>query len=297
MKTTHTKSYIMFLSAMMIFGTIGIFRRYIPLSSGMLAFSRGILGSAVLGIYFMVGGKRSGDAFDRKTYLFLAASGVMTGINWILLFEAYNYTSVATATMCYYMEPTIIILLSPLVFREKLTMKKLACAVAAIVGMMFVSGVLEDEGIQASDGIGIGFGLGAAVLYAAVVMLNKKIPEGNVYKKTIIQLMAASIVLAPYLLLTEDFSAIQMDGMAIGMVLIVGIVHTGLAYAMYYSSIQGLQAQSIAILSYLDPVLALILSSLVLQEKMSLFGVVGAVLIMGSALVSERGGAEKENKT
>lgn len=297
MKTTHTKSYIMFLSAMMIFGTIGIFRRYIPLSSGMLAFSRGILGSAVLGICFMAGGKRSGDAFDRKTYLLLAISGVMTGINWILLFEAYNYTSVATATMCYYMEPTIIILLSPLVFREKLTMKKLACAVAAIVGMMFVSGVLENEGIQASDGIGIGFGLGAAVLYAAVVMLNKKIPEGNVYKKTIIQLMAASIVLAPYLLLTEDFSAIQMDGMAIGMVLIVGIVHTGLAYAMYYSSIRGLQAQSIAILSYLDPVLALILSSLVLQEKMSLFGVVGAVLIMGSALVSERAGAEKANKT
>lgn len=296
MKTTHTKSYIMFLSAMMIFGTIGIFRRYIPLSSGMLAFSRGILGSAVLGICFIVGGKRSGDAFDRKTYLLLAASGVMTGINWILLFEAYNYTSVATATMCYYMEPTIIILLSPLVFREKLTMKKLACAVAAIVGMMFVSGVLENEGIQANDGIGIGFGLGAAVLYAAVVMLNKKIPEGNVYKKTIIQLMAASIVLAPYLLLTEDFSAIQMDGMAIGMVLIVGIVHTGLAYAMYYSSIRGLQAQSIAILSYLDPVLALILSSLVLQEKMSLFGVVGAVLIMGSALVSERAGAEKANK-
>lgn len=297
MKTTHTKSYIMFLSAMMIFGTIGIFRRYIPLSSGMLAFSRGILGSAVLGICFIVGGKRSGDAFERKTYLLLAASGVMTGINWILLFEAYNYTSVATATMCYYMEPTIIILLSPLVFREKLTMKKLACAVAAIVGMMFVSGVLENEGIQASDGIGIGFGLGAAVLYAAVVMLNKKIPEGNVYKKTIIQLMAASIVLAPYLLVTEDFSAIQMDGMAIGMVLIVGIVHTGLAYAMYYSSIRGLQAQSIAILSYLDPVLALILSSLVLQEKMSLFGVVGAVLIMGSALVSERAGAEKANKT
>lgn len=287
MEKKDIKSYMMFLTAILIFGTIGIFRRYIPLSSSMLAFSRGLLGSLVLGIFLIFRRKKSRETINHRTWLLLIINGVMTGVNWILLFEAYNYTSIATATMCYYMEPTILMLLSPLVFHEKLTRRKLYCAAAAVIGMLFVSGVMESGGIGMKDGKGIAFGLGAAVLYAAVVMLNKKIQMDDVYKKTIIQLMAAVVILTPYLLLTEDFSAIHLDRTAIVMVLIVGIVHTGIAYAMYYKSIAGISAQSIAVLSYLDPVSALILSAVVLGESMSVFGIIGAVLIIGTAIISE----------
>lgn len=293
MEEKNIKSYLLFLTSVLIFGTIGIFRRYIPLSSGMLAFSRGLLGSLVLGTVIFIRKKQNREkqkhtGLDKKTIGLLAVIGVMTGVNWILLFEAYNYTSIATATMCYYMEPTIIILLSPILFKEHLTARKLACAGTAVIGMIFVSGVLEGDGIGLADGLGILFGLGAAVLYAVVVMLNKKVQVDDVYKKTMIQLMAAVIILSPYLLLTEDFSAIHLDMTAVIMVLIVGIVHTGIAYAMYYSSINGLKAQSIAVLSYLDPAFALILSAVVLHESMSMLSIAGALFIIGSAVVSER---------
>lgn len=283
------KSYLAIISAMLIFGTLGIFRRYIPLSSAMLALFRGLLGSAFLLILVFAKGGRL-QKLTGRTLLLLAVTGAIMGLNWMLLFEAYNYTSVATATMCYYMQPTIVILLSPLVFRERLTPKKLFCAVAAIIGMVFVSGILSGNGFQTQDIKGIRFGLGAAALYSAVVILNKKVVVEDVYEKSIIQLAAAAVILIPYLLLTEDISQIELTGTAVGMVLLVGIVHTGIAYALYFGSMKNLKVQSIAVMSYIEPVFALLLSAIVLHERMSVFGMVGAVLIIGSAIVGEATG-------
>lgn len=276
----------MIISSMLIFGTIGIFRRYIPLSSGLLAFSRGLLGGAFLLLFVLAKGRRLAS-IEPKKLLLLALTGAAIGVNWMCLFEAYSYTAVSTATMCYYMQPTIVILLSPLVFKERLTPKKLLCAAAAIVGMVFVSGMTEGGGIQTQDITGILYGLAAAALYATVVIMNKKVQIDDDYEKTIIQLVSAAVILIPYLLLTEDFSKISLDTLAVVMVLIVGIVHTGMAYALYFGSMKGLKAQSVAVLSYIDPVFALILSAIVLGEKLSAFGILGAVLVIGSAIVSE----------
>ena len=286
MTRDNFKSYIALISSMLIFGTLGIFRRYIPLSSAMLAVFRGLLGGAFLLVFVFARGGRL-QKLERKTLLMLVLTGAIMGFNWMLLFEAYNYTTVAAATMCYYMQPTIVILLSPLVFHERLGLKKLLCALAAIIGMVFVSGVLSGGGAQMQDVRGILFGLGAAAFYSAVVILNKKIEIDDVYEKSIIQLAAAAIVLLPYVLLTEDISTLALDSAAIVMVLIVGIVHTGLAYALYFGSMKKLKAQTIAVMSYIDPVFALLLSAAVLHEKLSVPGIVGAVLILGSALVSE----------
>ena len=283
------KSYMMLISSMLIFGTIGIFRKYIPLSSGMIAFFRGLLGSAFLFIFFAVKGHKT-HRIEKKKLLMLTVTGAILGLNWILLFEAYNYTSVATATMCYYMQPTIVILLSPITFQERITIKKGFCAIASIIGMEFVSGMMDNAGINAQDITGILCGLGAAVFYSLVVIMNKKVQIKDVYEKTIIQLASSATILIPYLLLTEKWSAIALDTMAVVMVLIIGIVHTGIAYALYFGSMKDLKAQSIAVLSYIDPVFALLLSAGVLHEKLSVFGVAGAVLILGSALISEING-------
>ena len=283
------KSYMMLISSMLIFGTIGIFRKYIPLSSGMIAFFRGLLGSAFLFIFFAVKGHKT-HRIEKKKLLMLTVTGAILGLNWILLFEAYNYTSVATATICYYMQPTIVILLSPITFQERITIKKGFCAIASIIGMVFVSGMMDNAGINAQDITGILCGLGAAVFYSLVVIMNKKVQIKDVYEKTIIQLASSAIILIPYLLLTENWSAIALDTMAVVMVLIIGIVHTGIAYALYFGSMKDLKAQSIAVLSYIDPVFALLLSAGVLHEKLSVFGVAGAVLILGSALISEING-------
>ncbi|MCI5529164.1 MAG: DMT family transporter [Blautia sp.] len=289
MSKKNMKSYMMLISSMLIFGTIGIFRKYIPLSSGMIAFFRGLLGSAFLFIFFAVKGHKT-HRIEKKKLLMLTVTGAILGLNWILLFEAYNYTSVATATMCYYMQPTIVILLSPITFQERITIKKGFCAIASIIGMVFVSGMMDNAGINAQDITGILCGLGAAVFYSLVVIMNKKVQIKDVYEKTIIQLASSAIILIPYLLLTENWSAIALDTMAVVMVLIIGIVHTGIAYALYFGSMKDLKAQSIAVLSYIDPVFALLLSAGVLHEKLSVFGVAGAVLILGSALISEING-------
>ena len=272
---------------MLIFGTVGIFRRFIPVSSALLACFRGLSGALFLVIPAFIQKKKLRNNIGKKNFLILIVTGILIGLNWLLLFEAYNYTTVATATLCYYMEPTIVVLLSPLVLKEKLTVKKSLCALAAIVGMVFVSGVIEGEGMSFTDLKGVLFGLGAAVLYSAVVLMNKKVPGIDAYEKTTIQLFSASIILVPYLLIFEDFTAIKLNALAIIMMIIVGLLHTGIAYAMYFGSMDGLQAQSIAIFSYLDPIFAVILSAVLLREPMTLFGIIGAVLIIGAAMISE----------
>lgn len=281
------KSLILFVSAMLIFGTVGIFRRFIPVSSALLACFRGLSGALFLVIPAFIQKKKLRNNIGKKNFLILIVTGILIGLNWPLLFEAYNYTTVATATLCYYMEPTIVVLLSPLVLKEKLTVKKSLCALAAIVGMVFVSGVIEGGGMSFTDFKGVLFGLGAAVLYSAVVLTNKKVPGIDAYEKTTIQLFSASIILVPYLLIFEDFTAIKLNALAIIMMIIVGLLHTGIAYAMYFGSMDGLQAQSIAIFSYLDPIFAVILSAVLLREPMTLFGIIGAVLIIGAAMISE----------
>ena len=286
-KVNDKKSILMFISSMLIFGTIGIFRRYIPLPSAFLAFSRGILGGLFLLAFSRITKKVTGEKLPLRLFLGLAFTGALMGINWILLFEAFNYTTVSKATLCYYMQPTIVILLSPFIFKEALTRKKALCAVTAIIGMVLVSGVMEEKGTWSGDARGILLGLGAAAFYAAVVIMNKKIQGVDAYRKTTIQLLSAGLAMIPYLLLTNGFAGAGLRMNVILLLFFVGIVHTGIAYVLYFGSMDGLRVQSIALLSYIDPVSALFFSALFLAERLSLPGLIGAVLIIGSAIASE----------
>lgn len=286
MQNNDTKSLLMILISMVIWGSIGIFRRFLPLPSAVIAFCRGLIGALFLIIFVMLRKKKLPPVGRRDLLLLILSGGVM-GVNWILLFEAYNYTTVAAATLCYYMAPTIVVLLSPLLFREKITPVKGICALLAVIGMALVSGTAE-IGIPAWTELkGILFGFGAAVLYACVVILNKKTPGIDAFEKTIIQLAASSVVLLPYVLLTRQTVSPELSGLTLGMLLVVGLVHTGIAYAMYFGSVDKVRAQTAAILSYMDPITALFLSALFLNEKLTVSGIIGAVLIIGAALVSE----------
>jgi len=283
----NNKDRLLLIFAMVIFSTIGIFRKFIPLPSSVLAMARGVIGMAFLFVWVSLKNQRVSREAVRNNLLVLILSGIALPFNWMLLFEAYNYTSVATATLCYYMAPIFLILVSPVLFREKLTVKKLICVAVALVGMAMVSGVF-DEGLGGISGTkGILLGLGAAVLYTTVMVLNRYLKDISAYDKTIMQLGLAAVVMLPYVLLTEDLSAIRLDIMAVVMLLVVGIIHTGVAYACYFGSIGALPAQTVALFSYIDPVGAIILSALVLREPMSMWGAIGAVLVLGSTLVSE----------
>ena len=285
-KANDRKSVWMIVSSMLIFGTIGVFRRYIPLSSPFLASVRGVIGGLFILAFIKLKSKKNREKLPLRVLLGLSVTGVLIGINWILLFEAYNHTTVAVATLCYYMEPTIVMLLSPLIFRERLTGKKAVCAAVAILGMVLVSGVIGG-GAQGGDARGVLLGLGAAVFYSAVVIMNKKMQGIDAYRKTMVQLLSAGIVMIPYLLVTNGLGSAEFTPTAAILLLVVGIVHTGIAYVLYFGSIDRLNVQSIAILSYIDPVSALLFSAFLLREPLSALNIVGAVMIIGSAVVSE----------
>jgi len=283
------KAKLELIASMFIFGTIGIFVRHIPLPSSMIALVRGFVGAFFVLLFVYLKKSKLDKTAIKKNFVMLALSGAFIGINWILLFESYNYTTVATATLCYYMQPIFVILASPILLKEKLTLKKVVCVAVALIGMVFVSGVLQ-TGIPAlSEAKGILYGLGAACFYATVVLMNKKITDISAYDKTIMQLGMGAIVLSPYVMLTQDFSTatLSMTPSLWALLLFVGLVHTGVAYALYFDSMKDLKAQTLAIFSYIDPIVAIILSALLLKESMGLYGVIGAVLVLGSTFISE----------
>ncbi len=272
--------------SMIIFGTIGIFVKYIPLGSGTIAWLRATIGFLFLLLVVLC--KKSKISFKaiKKNFKFLIPSGIFLGVNWILLFESYHYTSVATATLCYYLAPTFIIIASPFVLKEKLTFKKIICATVSLVGMVFVSGVLN-TGFKITELVGVGFGVGAALLYATIVLLNKKTTDISSYDLTAFQLFMSSLVLLPYVLLTQDFGGVKIDIKLVVLVIFIGIVHTGLAYMLYFGSVQKVKAQTAALFSYIDPVLAVILSAVLLKESINLLTILGAILILGASAVGE----------
>ncbi|MEL7609483.1 MAG: EamA family transporter [Bacillota bacterium] len=288
------RSKLLLILSTFLFGTIGIFRKFIPLPSSLIALARGVIGMLfLLMVVFIKKDKLSWNAI-RRNLLFLCLSGAMIGINWILLFEAYRYTTVATATLCYYMAPMFVILVSPLFFKEKLTGKKILCVAVALIGMVFVSGILQTGFTGIGDLTGILLGLGAALLYAGIVILNMNIKNVSAYDKTIVQLAVAAVILLPYTLLSENLAQLTFSPLTIVMLIILGALQTGIGYALYFGSIEHLRTQTVALLSYIDPVVAILLSAVFLREQLTLWGVVGAILVLGSTLISELPIGEKK---
>jgi len=271
---------------MAIFGTISIFVRHISLSSGEIALFRAIIASIIILMYKKLIGKGFSLLNIKKDIPILFISGVAMGFNWILLFEAYKYTSVSIATLSYYFAPVIVMILSPILFKEKMTIKQIICFVMSTIGLILVIDIRGMDKLSANL-IGIGFGLGAAVLYAAVVLLNKFVKNVIGIDKTLIQLFAAAIVLAPYVLATTGINIGSLDTIGIINLLILGIVHTGICYCMYFSSLKDLKGQEASILSYIDPLVAIILSVAILNEPITSMQLIGGIMILGFTLVNE----------
>lgn len=275
------------LTSMTLFGTIGVFVRAIPLPSSMIAMIRGFVGAPFLLLVLLLRRQRLSGAAIRQNLPRLCLSGAMLGFNWIFLFEAYRYTTVATATLCYYLAPILLVVASPFLFREKMTLRKTLCILTALVGMGFVSGAVQNGLPAAGERRGILLALCAAVLYAAIVIENKRLQGLSPFERTILQLLISALILLPYNLLTGSFAGMDLHAPVWPLLLVVGIVLTGLSYYLYFGSVADLNAQTLAILSYIDPVVAVLLSALVLREPLGPLDVLGAVLILGAALVCE----------
>ena len=267
--------------SMVIFGTIGIFVQYTPLSSTVIACVRSVIGALFMAAVILVTGKKPNIQAIKKNWILLLLSGGALGFNWICLFEAYRYTTVAVATLCYYMAPVFVIILSPIVLKERLTALKILCTAAAVAGIILISG---GGGGSAK---GIALGLAAAMMYCAILLMNKKMEGIDALEKTLCQLSVSAVVMVVYTLITQDLSEIVPNTVTIVMALVLGIVHTGIAYILFFGSVGKLPAQTSAVLSYIDPVTAIVLSALFLKQPMSAVQIGGAVLILGSMFANE----------
>ena len=276
---------LMLIMSMVIFGTLGIFVRKIPVSSGELALYRALLAAILIGIFLLVTGQSIPWKSIKREVPLLLISGAAMGINWILLFEAYNYTTVSVATLSYYFAPVIVTALCPIIFKEKLTLKQIICFVMSSVGLVLITGIGGEA--KGNNLVGILFGLGAAVFYASVILLNKFIKNVEGIHRTFLQFLSAIVVLVPYVIFTSGVNVFTLNFEGWANLLIVGLVHTGITYCMYFSSLKELTGQKAAILSYIDPLVAVFISVTVLKETMGAMQIIGGALILGFTLLNE----------
>lgn len=280
------KSKLSIILAMIVFGTIGLLVKNINLSSAEVALFRAIIATIIIFIYKIIRGKSLRFKEFKKDIPILFISGVAMGGNWILLFEAYNYTSISIATLSYYFAPVIVMIVCPIIFKEKLTLKQIICFFMATVGLIMIIGLSREES-GSSNIVGIIFGLSAAILYSVVIILNKFIKKVTGIDRTLIQFIASIIVLIPYVALTTGINVGNLDKKGLISLLTLGVVHTGIAYCLYFESLKNLKGQEAAILSYIDPLVAVVLSVAVLGESISSLQILGGIMILGFTLLNE----------
>lgn len=291
MKTSATPSAtararLGLIVSMTVFGTIGLFVRRIEITSAELALCRAGLAAVFLLLSFLVTRRRLCLSEIKKSLWLLLASGAAMGINWMLLFEAYQYTTISLATLSYYLAPVIVTALCPLLFHEKMTRAQVLCFLMSTIGVALIIGSGSVHG-GASDVRGICFGVSAAVFYAAVILLNKYITGVPALERTFVQFLAAILVLAPYVALTSGFHPEVLSATGWVNLLIVGFVHTGVTYCIYFAAIRALPGQESSLLSYLDPIVSVLVSVLLLGEPLAPIQIAGMVLFLGFAIANE----------
>ena len=280
------RSRLMMVVSMAIFGTLAPFVRRIGVTSGELALYRALMAAALIAVFLLVTKQKIPFAAIKKEIPLLLLSGMAMGFNWILLFQAYKFTTVSVATLSYYFAPVIVTILCPIIFRERLTKKQIICFIMSTLGLVLITGIGDLSGAS-SHLTGILFGLGAASLYATVIMLNKFIKNVEGIHRTFLQFLAAIVVLVPYVAFTSGANLAVMDGMGWICLLIVGFIHTGVTYCLYFTSLKDIPGQKAAILSYIDPLIAVVISVTILGESMSFVQIIGGVLILGFTLWNE----------
>ena len=284
-----------FIIAMLIFGSIGVFVREIPISSLHIAFMRSFIGTFVMFFIYFFSKKKIDRAsiWGNKSSLFFG--GAFLGINWILLFEAYKNTTITSATLAYYMAPIMFILLSAVIFKIKLTAVRIVTILLAFLGLAVLQ-VNDLSSMDHMDGTGIMYGLAAAFFYALVIIFNRRMKNISGMDRTFMELLLSLLVLSLYMGVTGEFNEFYIPVESLPFVLVLGIVHTGLAYYLYFSTVDKLDSQHVALLSYTDPLSAIIFSVVLLGEAFYLNMAMGALLILGSSILFDLMGKKEQIK-
>lgn len=273
------KYYVMYIVSLLIFGSNGVFASHIDMTSAEIVCMRTLIGSLALILVLLISRTKLDWAVMKREAFKLIAAGICLGVNWALLFEAYKLMSVSIATLTYYLAPIIVLILSPLLLREKQSARAYIGMGAAVVGLVLAVG-LGDASVTAT---GLIVGLGSAVFYAGLIIFNKKIDGVTGLPLTTIEMVIAACVMLPYVLLTGGHVGFPPDMEGTLYLIFLCLVNTGLACWLYFSSMNRLPARAVALFGYVDPVSALIFSAVFLGDRMGVLQIVGAVLVFAGA--------------
>ncbi len=275
----HTLKY---LASLFIFGFNGIFASYVDATSTQIVFLRVLIGSVVLLGAFAITRKRWTFPDHKRAFGFLVLSGCAMGLQWLLLFEAFNHIGVGMATLLNYCGPIIVIALAPFVFKERMTWNKMLGILVVIGGVLLLNGTATGS----LDLVGILCGLGAAVLYAVMVTFSKKASAIQGLENTTIQILSG-LAIVFVVLLVKGEAQVSLPLYSVPAMLELGIVGTGAACLLYFSGIGTMNAQSVAVLGYLEPLGAVVLSAIILGEAMTGLQLVGVACIIGGACLAQ----------
>ncbi|MDY4893244.1 MAG: DMT family transporter [Agathobacter sp.] len=274
-------AYGMYILSLLIFGTNGIFVSHISLASNQIVLMRTLIGGILLTCLVLFLGGFDIDHLRRER-IPLLLGGAALGLNWVALFEAYRLLNVSLATLIYYVGPIIVLLFSPILFREKLTGRKLVSVIIVGIGLICISGSVVVIGMNS---LGLLCAAFSALFYAALIVFNKQISYTSGMQTAAIELDVAFFVVLVYTLCTSGLP--HLTGNDLPYIVVIGFINTGLAYLLYFSGLQKLSGQSVALISYIDPVSALLFSAILLHEVMAPVQVAGAALIIGGAMFGE----------
>ncbi|MEN6460544.1 MAG: DMT family transporter [Syntrophomonas sp.] len=265
---------------MLLWGSIGVFTRYIDVSPILLAFLRALIAIPALYIFHRINKNRS--TINIKKLIPFIISGFILGLAWVCLFSAFKNTSISIALLVYNMCPVYVLIFAPIILKEQLSKMQVMTVIGAFLGLL----IIVSSAINAKDFnlIGLGFGIASGLLYASLVLINRMVKtEFDSSTITLIQMVSAAIVLLPFVILQGQLMYInKLDSLSILLILILGFVHTGVAYRLYFSTYKKLSAVTIVSYSYLEPVFGIILSVVMLGELISMNQIIGGVLILGS---------------
>ena len=277
------RSYYKYISALLLFGSNGIVASFIALSSYEIVLLRTLIGSILLIVLFALSKGKMTFFRHKKQFLFLAVSGIAMGASWMFLYEAYVRIGVSIASLLYYCGPVIVMALSPLLFKEKLTALKIAGFLSVLIGVFLINGnALTGD----SDNFGIICGLLSAVMYSFMVIFNKKAENITGLENATLQLFISFLAVALFVGFKQGF-AINIPTASVLPLFILGLLNTGIGCYFYFTSIGSLPVQTVAVCGYLEPLSAVLFSVIFLKETMLPLQIIGAVLILGGALFSE----------
>ncbi len=277
------RAFIKYLSALLLFGLNGIVASHIALNSYEIVFLRTLIGSVLLLFLFLLSKGRFHIKEYKKDTLFITLSGIAMGTSWMFLYEAYQQIGVSLSSLLYYCGPVIVMILSPLIFKEKLTIPKIVGFAIVLIGILLVNGNAVDGNINTW---GLFCAAMSAVTYFFMVTLNKQAKNITGMENSVIQLIVSFLTVGIFMLIKQGI-IIHVPANAWFWVLVLGVVNTGIGCYLYFSPLSKLPVQTVAVCGYLEPLSAVVFAAILLGEKMTLIQVVGAACIIGGAMIGE----------